>query len=486
MNHFHRLHAECERALRDGQVNAVAKRLSTLNATRIPRKWRLPFANLCRRSGSVGLGLRILSPIVRSEIKELRESATAGELAEYAVLLQRCGAVEEGLKILESIDSKSHPDVLLSRAYCYFNTWQYAAAVPSLRDYIQVVGDDYRSFIGRVNLAAALLMCGQAAECRELLENNIEIATQRGHRRLLGNCYELSAQLYIQSNELDSAEIELGRAVEIFPATQGLDQLFVKKWQAVIESRRARSPGALLRFRALAQSHEEFEAVRDADFHALAIEMDRERYDHLYFGTPFQSYRDRIALLAPAEEPQSSYVFGNVNAVRFDVATGTLDGREILSFGGNPHKLLEILLRDFYRPSSVGAIFSQLYPTEHFNIFSSPGRVRQTIVRMREGFEASGFSIDIQNSLGGYRIPTRQPVAFQISIERQPVDRHLRLISRVRERFRERLNFTAKEAQSELGLSPASFLRFARSAIDNGQLEKFGAGPATVYYIRAA
>src|SRR3954471_14229944 len=101
MRDFSKLVNECEALIRSGQDHKVSRELAKLNTAKVARKWRLPIANIARRTSQITIGLRLLTPVVRSENNE--NKPTPEELCEYAILLQRAGSVNEALSILENL-----------------------------------------------------------------------------------------------------------------------------------------------------------------------------------------------------------------------------------------------------------------------------------------------------------------------------------------------------------------------------------------------
>src|SRR4051812_46878358 len=100
---FPQIIEHCETALRTGQGQLITHYFADLQTKDVPRRWRLPIANICRRAGLISLGLKILTPIVHPQKEILESAASAQELVEYAGLLERCGAAKEALKILKKI-----------------------------------------------------------------------------------------------------------------------------------------------------------------------------------------------------------------------------------------------------------------------------------------------------------------------------------------------------------------------------------------------
>src|SRR5688572_13616984 len=121
MEFYEKLVRDCDEYIRAGQDQKAERALADLEIPKIPRKWRLPLATLCRRVALVSTGLKILSPIVSPSNKTF--GATPNETAEYAALLQKFGAVEDALRIFKEVDVSKAPEALMHRAVCHFSRW---------------------------------------------------------------------------------------------------------------------------------------------------------------------------------------------------------------------------------------------------------------------------------------------------------------------------------------------------------------------------
>ena len=462
----------------DGAVGPGRRRgqaPDNINTAQVPRSLRLPLANLCRRAGLVSVGLRLLSPLVYPEKSGVEMPATSAEVAEYAVLLERCGSTKEALQLLSRVNTIEVPEARLYRAFSLFTQWEYQAAIPELEQFLKSDASPYSIFVGRVNLAAALVVTElDKKRALDLLSENIEIAEKNNYVRLHGNCLELLAQVHIQDGDWTKAQQSLDTAESFFGSARVHDQLFVRKWQAVIDAFRTKSASPLLTFREEALLRGEPEGARDADLFSLMVEFDERRFNHLYFGTPFPAYRERIRQKLGRVPTVSEFSYGDASAPGIDL------GQELPAKG--LHRLFEALLKDFYCAPRVGGLFVELFPEETFNIFTSPKRVHQAVLRARRYLEGLGAPVEISCEDGSFALKMTGPFSFRVPLEAQLVDpnqAHLRVL---REAFAGR-EFTAKDAREKLALSPSTFKRFATWAIEEGELTRLGAGSSTWYSI---
>ena len=475
----------CEAALRAGRGPAAAKLLNQLKTATIPREQRLLLANLCRRAGLVTQGLKILSPVVRGQIGLSKSSTpTVEEWAEYAVLLQRNGVVREALQILSRPGMEKTPPSLLYKAFCHFNQWDYVKAVPTLELYVEADLVPYTKLVGQTNLAAAYIGTRQYDKAIVKLDENLRFAKAGNYQRLLSNNLELRAIVHIDQTEFAQAKSCLHEASAILGQSDTLDQLFVQKWLAAIDSFETKQTEALDRFRSTAVLRKDYESVREADLLKLRVQFEEPLFCQLYFGTPFEAYQKRIRETLRLAPSRTHHRLGDDSGPTFDLQTAELDGSPAVSVGGKTHQLIEVLYRDFYKPIGIGGLASELFVGEYFDIETSPDRVHQILRRARTELKASPLPLRIVEQSQQYAVVNEAPIQILVPLQRQSVQWELLQIEKLKANLeKSTAQFKAVDARARLNLSPAEFKRLASWATENGYLERYGAGPATTYSI---
>ncbi|MBX2993428.1 MAG: hypothetical protein KF681_01345 [Bdellovibrionaceae bacterium] len=474
----------CEDKVRTGEDSWAVRELSRLDSAEIPRELRLGFANLCRRLSMINVGLKILAPVVLQSRDFRGLAPSAAEKSEYAVLLQRTGAVPEALRLLESIDQRQWPQALLLQAFCHFNRWEYEASLPLLHRYLESSLDPYARLVGEVNLAAALIVVHRLEEAEDLLARTLQSTHDMGHHRLRGNCFELRNQIHLARGHFLKARADLTQSLEIFKGVGGLDSFFAFKWKAVLDSLESQEPSLLRPLMALANERRDWETAREAALFAQKAGFDRDGFHHLYFGTPFAGYRERIERYLGQRPSKADWILGPEDAPRLDLETGHGNVNELKS-GHKVHQVLAALLRDLYRPSSLGGLFNELFPGEHFNAYSSPDRIHQLLARTRRWIEQESLPFDLTEDAGHYRLQIRGDFAFRLSLHPQsPKTDQVRLIA-LREKLPAGQYFTSAEGSAVLGLSVSSFKRWAARALEAGSLQRAGQGSGTLYKVAA-
>lgn len=473
----HTLLQDCENFIRAGHIGQAVHILKSLNSAKIPRELKLPFANLCRRADLAGVGLRILERV---------EKMSPAETAEYAVLLHRSGAVEEALGLLRKQDPKVVPEVLLYTAFCHLSRYEYRSAAGALKPYLELQKDPYKNLVGRMNLAYSLFECGEFGAAESLVNEILQSARANGHSRLVANALELRAQCHIHSKNFVQASADLDEALGIMGKGQSRDQLWIKKWRAVLEGYATGMTDSLEKFRAEAAARRHWPSVRDAELLALKIKFSPDAFAKLFVGTPYADYRRELRESHPAQDVPTEYLFGGDSKNCLDVVTGEILGMApgLMVTKGN-RLVLDILARDLYRPLSVGALFSQVFPGDHFCIFSSPARVHQAIYRCRLWLGENEVPLSISEDHGEFHLERKGEFGLLLKAERTAGGEDIARLKILKNEFGQTGQFKPTEARKVLDLPGTSFNRFTSWAIAEGEIIREGQGPATRYKIAA-
>lgn len=481
MSQYETLAADCESDIRAGRVARSARRLASLNLAQVPRPWRLPLSRLCRRSGLVVMGLRLLTPLIRAPLGGLPVKPTEEERAEYGVLLQINGSVDEAVALLDPLVVVRHPDALLYRSFCHFNRWEYRESIPLLQDYCELPLQPYASLVGRVNLSAALAMAKEHSAALDSIGQALAAAKGGGFLRLEANCLELRAQVHLQSADDERARDDLENAVRLLGAANIPDTLFIQKWKAVLEARKSGSIEPFEALRTEARSRRVWETFREADLLELQVRFSQARFERLYYGTPFTAYRRRIAEEL-GERPLRPHVrIGGESAPCFDVEAGCFGEARILKPGSKAHQVLEVLARDLYKPIGVGGLFFELFPGEHFDIFSSPDRIHQIVRRTRNQLKSLKLPLQILEEKGRYRLAADGDVAFLLPLNKSRADWYEIQMKKLSVEPPPR--YRACELKERLALTEAEYKRFLKWALEQGRLQRTYDGPTPLYEI---
>lgn len=481
---FKELKSQCEVWLREGHGEKVGRALNDLGLRSIPRSERLPLAHLARRASLIVLGLKILSPVIYSEQSvpsATRVPPTPGEWAEYGVLLQRIGLADEALKALRHAQGTAEASLYM--AFCHFNRWDLASALPHLTNYLDSKNlTEYQRCVGWVNVIAALTSLQRADEARTHLGEWLPFARAKKFSRLTANLLEQCAQLDLLDKNYDGARKSLSEAAKLLEEGHTYDRLFIDKWRAAIELAQYGDESQILKIKARAVENFDWESVRGCDLIRLRYKGSQELFDHLYLGSPFPEFRRSVAAEAAGRfEIPHKIVLGTGERL-FDLETGELDGKRVFGRGQVPHKLLKAMFKDFYRPLSTMGLYSMLNPLEHLNIFTAPNLTHQHLHRLRAALERADVPVIIKTENGFFRPVLGRGCAVQIeNSQSAPLELPLR---KLRQAFGVGL-FSPIEARATLNSSPSTMGRIIKRGLEGGNLIQNGAGSKTRYRFAA-
>lgn len=473
--------------IRAGKLDTAREGLERLCAGKLPRESLRPAAALAWRAGAPQLGVKLLNPIVRSDRRHPVE-ATAQEKAEYAHCLTRIGAVDEAIGILDTLDAKAAPKVSFFLASAHMKRWDYEAALPLLRRYVEGPLPAYDRLVGRVNLAAVLVYLRRYRPASAQLRELVYETGVRKHGLLHANCLELAAYNGIMHGKYERARSFLLRAEALFERPDNHEAFFLRKWKAILSLRESGgSPAAAAEVEAVrreATARRHFETVRDCDRFLALVTGDEARFRHVYFGTPFESFRrDLQRDFRPAVQVPETYRWelgSGKKPAEIDVAAGRGPSGEWLKTGNAVHRLLLLFASDFYQPFRVPALFSRLFPNEYFDPASSPPRVHQTIKFLRQWLAAAGAHADVAVEDGFYRLVATGPCVLLLGAVPAAAPKEAIVVEKLRKHFSGR-EFSAKEAGDVLRTSARSALRVLQRAMEAGSVGRRGTRSAARY-----
>jgi tetratricopeptide (TPR) repeat protein len=489
---------EADKLIKEGKNQLVAKSISTLERSKIPRIHYATLSSLAIRVHQNNFVIKLLAPLVHSETP-LAVPLSPVELGSYACALALVGANEEALELFESLETEDQPDIYLQRSLALFRIWEADKAIPFLSKYIESEKTTpYRKIVGRVNRFAAYISTLDTPE-EVLIEEAaslLAITKAEGHHLLHANCLELKAQfLLLRKERFDEAIDTLKEAQAIFEGKDSLYSLFVSKWLAIAELLNEGPKEHLvknlkdIRQQALERHH--WESVRECDLFLAKSTGDKELFLQLYFGTPFESYRKRmLTLVQPDYEIPRTLVrqLGEgPSELTFDLIKGQLDSdpTKKIKLGGLVHRLFVCLGQDSYKPIRIPAIGRFLFPEEYYDPQITSHKVHQIIGRLREWFEENEIPLQVQQYSGHYSLKATKPIGLRIlsGSSKEPAD--LSPIHALEDNFGES-DFSATEAASALKVSLSTVHRLLRKGVKGGEVDKIGQGKNSRYFVNCA
>jgi hypothetical protein len=476
------LASKIDRGIRRGEGRQARESLLKATEKIPPREWLADFANLAWRASDPALGIRLLNPIVRPAERKPKE-ASEKERAEYGICLVKIGAVREGEALLAAL---SLPEALLYRAFALVARWDYRGSIPLLEKYLASPRlSKYQSFVGQVNLAAALVEEGVQPQATYLLRELTHDLHLHGHALLLGRVLLLSAENFMHRRDWKQAASFLERAERLLQQSESLDHFLIRKFRVINEFLKKPGPGTLSCLRELrleAADWKHWETIRDCDRTEALATADTALLHHLYFGTPHAAFRERLVRLSAKKlslPNRYAWKLGRGKGPCLSLASGRAGGTE-LKVGQALHRLCAALASDFYRPLRTTELHALVFPDEFFHPIHSPQKMRRLLTRLRQFFSESGLPLEVGESDGSYRLTAKGPCTIEVAAPGKPVERGNALVERLRERYGETV-FSAGDAASLWGVSSRTARRHLDDAQNEGAIEALGRGKARRY-----
>lgn len=461
-----------ENQIRGGELEAVRNALMAPDIGKVPRSHCSRLANIARRAQRPSLSLRLLQPIVRPKVKNFT-SASGEETLEYAYALQRVGAKNESLKLLENL-SQHHYKAHLASAFHHMFEWNYREAIRHLDRHMgsQEISP-YEAIVAEVNRLACLVALNDR-EAESLFRNLSRSIQENGSVILRGNSLEIMAQYWIGLGNFKEARRLLGEAKDLIVDSGDIYRLLIEKWLAIADALENEhlEPLFAIRQQALVLSH--WETLRDLDFVRAKLQPGSHWADWVYYGTPYAGFRDRF---------KDVRIFAETCWVaRETEANQKWDPWFPLGGGGDlMHRFAASLLRDFYRPARIGEIFSNLFPDQYFDIEVSPNRIHQIASRARLWLEEENVPARLEEASGSYSLRWNSGLA--LLARKTPI--RFTKIEFLFERFREShpVVLSSREWAKKLGCSGEKCKRLLREASEAGLISVQRKGQYSTYIL---
>ncbi len=472
---------QIEQLIKNAQLTQAKALIRKISANKRGRVEQLQFAKLARRAGLAELTLKVLSPYVRES-----KNASSGESCEYAIALIKNGYYDEGSRLLQTSDSRKNSEIQLYLAFAQIYQWNYEQAQVHLSEYLKLNLTPYERLVAQVNYSASLIFTGQPKDkilstLNEVTEDTKKLAAPR----LRVNALELKAHTYVLSKEFAAAEKCLTEAEGLLDVNTSFDGLFIKKWRALCQLRKlpesAEARRGVLKVRNEAHQMSHWETARDCDYYLGIWHRNRSVLSHLYFGTPYPAYRQRILTESHGKfEIGTSYLWRLNSRLRpekyFDLRSGQDDsGKDRLEPHQQSVRLLKALASDFYRPRRVSDLVTQIFPGEFYDPFSTHNRLHQAMARLRQDLKASRLPFEVLERKGFYlNTKTDFGILIYEGVDQDVDLAKLKSVVKARE-------FTAREAEAALGWPRRTVQDWISKKVITGAIIKTGAGPTTRY-----
>jgi len=447
---------ECEESLALGKIDIAQFKIKSLNPDGLPPEKHLDLARLCRRSGLIGLGLKILS--------SSRETASSSSInTEFALLLHQIGCTMEALEILNYVDADIAPEAHVAKARCHLDQYDFIKALPELRAYLEKAPSRYMTLIMRLNLAACLIQIEQFEAAIDHLNFLSEIGVQNDYPLIYAKILVLRAQIQIGQDRLDEARTILHAAERVLKNSSPAESLLIEKWNAVIDGKKSQNPTSLLEFSKKAMTWGDYEMARTADFEILKMHFNEELFNRLYFGTPFMALRNKIEELNGHKLSTRELSIGSRKAPTLDLRTTVERLANKSQKSAPPDVVLKALFSDLYAPLSLGRFFSELFPGERFQIESSPQKINQALTRAKKWLSERHLPIEIEMNELSVAARIKGPVCIYLSTGDNSSSNLTEMLYKLKSIFKEK-PFTLQQCQRALDLPAPKCRNFLEKA----------------------
>lgn len=457
------------------------------------------FANLARRARCLDLAISAFRPYVKPSPTN-PQTPKAEEILEYSICLIRLGALQEGLKLLESVDGTQYPEQFLYKAFAKISQWDYVESASLLEKYTALPDtSEYKKTTAKVNLPSSYIFIRKKEDSQILLGELLELTERKDFSLLRANVLRMAIQQHYQQENWAEALKYIALCEGYATSKNSLESLLLEKWKLLIQIEHQKASPEIRKtiheLRVLAETIGSDETLRELDFYEGLHFNESELLQKVYFGTLYGSYREKVLehyykihkcplklpqeymhLLGATAELKHAESFPFIEAIsgRNSFNKNYLPSKQLL------FKLLNLLVSDFYRPLTIYKIYDSLFRNEFFNPNSTPGKVHQLVFRLNAWLDDNEIPLKVKWDQDAYSFAASTPIHIKIlnsqtvNVEAEENFKTLKM------HFLDR-SFTALDLSQELKLSRRGALNIIHSVRNAELIEVLGAGPKTRY-----
>lgn len=488
---------EIDLCIRAGRLADGRSKLRAISPKAVAKNLRAQYARLSWRLGIAELGLRALSRAVRED-----RQASPEERAEYAACLNSIGSTQEAHTLL--LDEESPCAwTSLYEAFTQISMWDYSGAGQTLERLLETPNlmaelPSYNRLVARVNRLACLIVDENWDRATTEWNELYRIVSKENHTRLLANLQELRLQLLYGTKQFKKARTLIEKSSNL----EGPERLHSLKWSTLIEtaSDKSAGPEPLIALKDQALREQRWEMVRDLETR-LALHFKNPLFlKRVLYATPWPKYRTRLLaqfaqpveltetfdyrFLPEEHELKLSGARNRGNWYEVSLSSGRIARDLTLKEGFLSYRTMRALTADLYRSHSVGSLFGTLFPNEHYNPFSSPGRVHHAIGNLRDELADAGTPLTIEHLHGRYRLSTAKPTILHLPLSVATGKTGLK-VEKLAWKFGAQ-QFQVSDAASALALNEKAAQRLLKDAVESGYVARTGSGKATRYQITSS
>lgn len=492
------------REARESLLQITKKSLTKINESDL-----IIIANLFRRVQLSGNAINLLTPSIRS-YREKKYRPSLRLIAEYAMALHRIGNSMEAKLLLNDPLMQSYHYAQFYLGLISLTEWEYEKSQKYFTDFLNSQKlDIYERCLGELNLLATVIFLEHNHDKieGEIIDLIIRLESY-GFQLLASNAKEILIQYYasfgdLERNDFAKKNIMNEKLKKIISHENNLFKNlhttiyshYLQKWLCV-NLMKTNPKKALYEFKELqkkAYLSTSWEVFRDCEFYIAKITNSSDRFNKLYFGTPYPAYRKYMLSRVKHFQPDENYLWsgGQITSKKspvLDLSTFSFynSHQSLATQGGVLHRILLSLLSDLFRPLTVGAIFSKTYLDEYYNHSSSGLKVRQGIFRLQKLLERASLAIQVSYK-NGYSVEILEPLAIRLSRTliniNKPLTKEELLLKQISNNFKQ-TPFSATELALFLGQSHSSSVRLLNKLMRTQEIKLLGKGHTIKYLIK--
>ena len=467
-----------DQLIREGQHLKAKSLLNTVKLSEIPRDQLVQVSDFGIRLKDPLFSLKVLARVMKNHHEGI-ESARPDEIVSYTKALIKMGFFKEAERWMAKLDTTQKHEIHNLKSRLRISQWDYQGAIHSLKRYQSGLKDNpYLLLVNSLNLASALTYVKDYEQATEILQATLEQATRANHKIIIINCHELLGQVCIMSGQFEEGQQHLEKSLTQLGQQKNIYSFYGKKWLWIARLNSGNDKGKIISeghtLRNQAEESGFLEDIRDIDRRLAIATNNRELGLHVYHGTFYKSFKGILKSELFANEEIPHQHIWNLNQI--DSKAPRFAVEDLPKRQENPRKIFQVLTLDFYRPLSTGHLFSELFPDEYFDPFSSPTRLYQNIQQLRSSLPEG---LIVNYSQDGVSLGAKKP--FQIIVSHNGRNSNTSPSVRQLRGQMKRSWFTTKDVATVLSISQRSAQRLIKKSSEDYKIESQGQGRTKRY-----
>ncbi|MCB0422862.1 MAG: hypothetical protein KDD61_17815 [Bdellovibrionales bacterium] len=493
-----------DQQIRKGNSIEVKKELQTVDYHRLKKHEIHQFANLCRRTGLIDLGLLSLRKHIFLK-SGFNIDAKFELINAYCQLLLKIGAADLTIKIMNDVKLRSRHYDPLTMAYSSMALWRMDDAQFYLKEQLsQGSMDLYQTTLTQLNLAGVLRFLGKSKDSLKILFEVRETCIKNDWNLLKGNANELMGLNYFDLDVPEKSISHLKAAEKLLSSSNSRYINYVNIWESLLKLRKAPFDSEALetigRVRKKAHELKLQHNLRTIDLQVALIQKNNKSLIEVLINSPYKDFRSRYW---PKEFDQPDElgpfkVFGS-NEAKFNLflknglLSDPLENKYTLS--PTLFRLTRSLFCDSYRPLQLGQVFCEIYPGEYFNPEVSPRRIYVAVQRLRTWWQNYDETMLLQFQRKTLSLSRAQSKTSNVAVLVDPdytIGSNARGLDLIYQRRLDQLRSGEKnewsfmEVSQRLNVSKRSIKYFLKKSIESNDIEKIKMGRRSIYKLKAS